>query len=87
VSSAGPPASPASGEEEFIAVVPGLLLPATGELVEPAAPGAGGQAPGAEAGRQEPGDGGPDGEITSPPAAPVAEPPVGDDQPTEPATG
>jgi ribonuclease E len=79
------PASAGPGAQELIAVVPGLLLPAAGE---PVAPAAGAQAPGADAADGRAPDGGSlDGEVSGPPAAPEADPPPGDGQPAEPATG
>ena len=77
-----PPASPEPGGQESIAAVPGLLLPAT---EEPVAPVPGVQAPGTDAaGIQAPDGGSLDGEVTG---TPLADPPAGDGQPAEPATG
>jgi len=75
---AGPPAAAASSAQELIAVMPGLVLPATGE---PGAPVASAQAPGTDAAASQAPDGGsPDGEVTGPPATPAADPPAGDGQ-------
>jgi hypothetical protein len=82
---AGPSAAAASSAQELIAVMPGLVLPATGE---PGAPVASAQAPGTDAAASQAPDGGsPDSEVTGPPATPAADPPAGDGQPAEPATG
>jgi ribonuclease E len=82
---------PASAAQALIPAVPGLLLPAAGE---PGAPVADVEAPGTDASSQAP-DGGSraaetgslDGEATGTPAAPVADPLAGDEQPAGPATG
>jgi len=77
-----PSASPGPDTQELIAVGPGLLLPAA---EEPAAPVPGVQAPATDAaGRLAPDGGGPDGDVTG---TPGAEPPAGEGQPAEPATG
>ena len=72
--------APAQGKQldYYDAVMPGLVLPATGE---PGAPVASAQAPGTDAAASQAPDGGsPDGEVTGPPATPAADPPAGDGQ-------